>query len=102
MPHIIHAPMFANNPDNYVLGVANQYLQLIVLDQEMIDSLSIDWEAHVLIHEIGHIFGLTDIYDPKSCNLMDGYVRNQSFLCQRLTPEQIERMYYSIINFLYQ
>jgi len=61
---------------------------------------AVDWEAHVLIHEIGHIFGLDDIYNPKSCNLMDGYIKEETFICQRLTPRQIQIMYYSIINFL--
>jgi len=100
MPHILHAPMFAGDKTNGVLGVANQYLELIVLDQEMIWEYTENWEAHVLIHEIGHIFGLWDIYDDNSCNLMDGYIKKRTFICQRLTPEQVQVMYYSIENFL--
>lgn len=100
MPHILHAPMFKDNQKNRVLGVANQYLELIILDQEMMNRLKIKEEAHVLIHEIGHIFGLKDIYNEKSCNFMDGVTRDITLFCQRVTKEQIERMYYSIINFL--
>ena len=92
MPHVLHAPMFAGDPNNKILGIASEQLELIVLDQEMIDSKSNEWEAHVLAHEIGHIFALPDLYSALSCNLMDGYASQRSFMCQRLTGKQVKVM----------
>lgn len=98
--YIINAPIYQ---DIYgTLGYAYIREQIVVIGQHTLNNWRYNKEekAEVVIHEIGHLFGLEDIYTEGTCNIMYGHLKVSKAECRVLTEEQVEQVHNFIETFV--
>lgn len=78
-----------------VLGVAYTNIDLILIKNQVIKEVNINYSAYVIKHEIGHILKLPHVI-KEECNLMEPYIANNYYRCDDLDEGQINLMKESI------
>lgn len=78
-----------------VLGVAYTNIDLILIKNQVIEKVNINYSAYVIKHEIGHILKLPHVI-KEECNLMEPYIANNYYRCDDLDEDQINLMKESI------
>lgn len=78
-----------------VLGVAYTNIDLILIKNQIIEKVNINYSAYVIKHEIGHILKLPHVI-KEECNLMEPYIANNYYRCDDLDEDQINLMKESI------
>lgn len=78
-----------------VLGVAYTNIDLILIKNQIVEKVNINYSAYVIKHEIGHILKLPHVV-KEECNLMEPYIANNYYRCDDLDEDQINLMKESI------
>ena len=78
-----------------VLGVAYTNIDLILIKNQVIKEVNINYSAYVIKHEIGHILKLPHVI-KEECNLMEPYIANNYYRCDDLDEGQINLIKESI------
>lgn len=78
-----------------VLGIAYTNIDLILIKNQIIEKVNINYSAYVIKHEIGHILKLPHLI-KEECNLMEPYIANNYYRCDDLDEDQINLMKESI------
>lgn len=78
-----------------VLGVTYTNIDLILIKNQVIEKVNINYSAYVIKHEIGHILKLPHVI-KEECNLMEPYIANNYYRCDDLDEDQINLMKESI------
>lgn len=84
-----------NEETKEVLGVAYTNIDLILIKNQVIKKVNINYSAYVIKHEIGHILKLPHVI-KEECNLMEPYIANNYYRCDYLDKDQINLMKESI------
>lgn len=74
-----------------VLGIAYTNIDLILIKNQVIEKVNINYSAYVIKHEIGHILKLPHVI-KEECNLMEPYIANNYYRCDDLDEDQINLM----------
>lgn len=74
-----------------VLGIAYTNIDLILIKNQVIEKVNINYSAYVIKHEIGHILKLPHVM-KEECNLMEPYIANNYYRCDDLDEDQINLM----------